>query len=775
MAYTAAHMVTAAHRQRASSLKEIRMPLPPLRAGSLLCASLAIAISLPTSAAAQTPSRVDFARDVQPLLRQNCVSCHGPSQQMAGLRLDRRRDAMRGSTFGTVIGPGNGEASRLYLRVSGTQRGTQMPPTGALGDEQIALLKAWIDEGAEWPDALSGDVAPVPADPGAVQLMALLRAGDAAGFRRALAAAPAAATRNGSDGITPLMYAALYGTADAVRALLDAGANPNAKNDAGATALLWAVDDAAKTRLLIARGADVNQRSLDGRTPLMVAAAQAGSSEVLALLLDAGADPNVDLEDLTALGEAAYAGDVAAMQLLMARGADPKKGAMVSIIQAAAADCVRCIELLIPSLDEVALGRAALAVLPPNDDGRDVAMLLDAGANVNAVDRQGRSVLMRAAASDTVPPALVQRLLSSGADVHAKARNGETALAFANPRGNTPTRNLLAAAGGTATSASPIATPSTAKPSSATPRDAVIRALPILQQTGVTFRRKAGCVSCHNNTLTARVTTEASRAGIRIDDAVSRSEVQGIAQFLETWRERALQGLGIPGDADTVSYIMLGLADEQHPADPATDAMARFLKRRQLADGSWRPVAHRPPIESTSITVTALSLRALQLYSPAPMRAAYQDAARAGGRWLAAQTPGNTEERASQLLGMKWAGQGADRIGLATRALIADQRLDGGWAQLPTLESDAYATGQALVAMHDAGGVPTTDPAYQRGVAFLLRTQHADGTWHVASRALAIQPLFDIGFPHGNDSWISAAGTNWATTALALAVQGQRR
>jgi ankyrin repeat protein len=754
------------------------MPLPPLRAGALLlCASIATAIGLTSSTAAQTPSRVDFARDVQPLLRQNCVSCHGPSQQMAGLRLDRRRDAMRGSTFGTVIGPGNGEASRLYLRISGTQRGPQMPPTGALKDEQIALLKAWIDEGAEWPDALAGDVAPVPADPGALQLMASLRSGDGAGFRRALAAAPAGASRNGSDGITPLMYAALYGTVDEVRALLDAGANPNAKNDAGATALLWAVDDAAKTRLLIARGADVNVRSLDGRTPLMVAAAQAGSSEVLTLLLDKGADPNVDLEDLTALGEAAYAGDVAAMQLLMARGADPKQGAIVSIIQAAAADCVRCIELLIPSLDKVALGRAALAVLPPNDDGRDLAMLLDAGADVNAVDRQGRSMLMRTAASDTVPPALVQRLLSSGADVHATGRNGETALGFASPRGNTPTRALLtAAAGRTTTAASPGATPSTTAPSAAaTPREAVVRALPILQQTGVTFRRKAGCVSCHNNTLTARVTTEASRAGIRIDDAVARSEVQGIARFLETWRERALQGLGIPGDADTVSYIMIGLADEQHPADPATDAMARFIKRRQLADGSWRPVAHRPPIESTSITVTALSLRALQLYAPAPMRSAYQDAAKAGGRWLAAQTPNNTEERASQLLGMKWAGQDAERVDLATRALIADQRPDGGWSQLPTLESDAYATGQALVAMHDAGGMPTTDPAYQRGVAFLLRTQHADGTWHVASRALAIQPLFDIGFPHGGDSWISAAGSNWATTALALAAQGQGR
>ena len=176
-------------------------------------------------------------------------------------------------------------------------------------------------------------------------------------------------------------------------------------------------------------------------------------------------------------------------------------------------------------------------------------------------------------------------------------------------------------------------------------------------------------MSCHNNTLTARVTAEARAPAFAFDDAVARSEVQGIARFLETWRERALQGLGIPGDADTVSYIMLGLADEQHPADPATDAMARFLKHRQLADGSWRPVAHRPPIESTDITVTALSMRALQLYAPAPMRAAVpgRGAGPAAAGWPR-RRPSNTEERASQLLGLKWAGQDADRVGLATRA-----------------------------------------------------------------------------------------------------------
>ena len=201
----------------------------------LTCVGLAAIAATGRAPSAQAPARVDFARDVQPILRQRCVGCHGSGQQMVGLRLDRRRDAMRGSTFGTVIGPGNAEASRLYLRISGTTRGSQMPPTGALPAEHIAVIKTWIDEGAEWPDVLSGDTPPVPADPGAATLMARLRAGDARGFQRALAATAAAARRQGAEGITPLMYAALYGTAAEMQALLDAGVDPNVRNDAGAS------------------------------------------------------------------------------------------------------------------------------------------------------------------------------------------------------------------------------------------------------------------------------------------------------------------------------------------------------------------------------------------------------------------------------------------------------------------------------------------------------------------------------------------------------------
>ncbi len=105
----------------------------------------------------------------------------------------------------------------------------------------------------------------------------------------------------------------------------------------------------------------------------------------------------------------------------------------------------------------------------------------------------------------------------------------------------------------------------------------------------------------------------------------------------------------------------------------------------------------------------------------------------------------------------------------AAQALLTLQQSDGGWTQLPSLSSDAYATGQALVALHESGALPVSSPAYQRGVRFLLNSQLEDGSWYVHSRALPVQPYFDSGFPHGHDQFISAAATNWAVMALIAA------
>jgi hypothetical protein len=121
-----------------------------------------------------------------------------------------------------------------------------------------------------------------------------------------------------------------------------------------------------------------------------------------------------------------------------------------------------------------------------------------------------------------------------------------------------------------------------------------------------------------------------------------------------------------------------------------------------------------------------------------------------------------------------WAGHRPDAVRAAARALQSAQRADGGWSQLPTLESDAYATGQALAALTLSGVISREDPARRRGIEFLMNTQLADGSWFVRTRALPIQPYFDVDFPHGRDQFISAAATNWATRALVLDTDPRR-
>jgi hypothetical protein len=243
-------------------------------------------------------------------------------------------------------------------------------------------------------------------------------------------------------------------------------------------------------------------------------------------------------------------------------------------------------------------------------------------------------------------------------------------------------------------------------------------------------------------------------------------------EYLESWRARVLQNIPIAGGADTMSYLLFGLAAERYPADAATDAQAIWLKRRQAPDGHWPVQTIRPPIESNDLEVTAVSMRALQTYCPAASRTDCTAAVSRARRWLETAEANSTEERAFKLLGLSWAGASAGAIHNAGRELLATQRADGGWTQDDdTPLTDAYAAGEALVALRESGAVDSADAAYRKGLEYLLRTQIDDGTWFVETRAVPIQAPFASGFPYGAHQWISAAATGWATTALALAAR----
>src|SRR5262249_14841818 len=98
---------------------------------------------------AQTPKKVSFAHDVAPLLSQKCMECHGLANPMANLDLRSRDGALRGGQHGPAIVPGNAAASHLYKHIAG-QELPRMPLGGKLSDEEIAVLKTWIESGADW-------------------------------------------------------------------------------------------------------------------------------------------------------------------------------------------------------------------------------------------------------------------------------------------------------------------------------------------------------------------------------------------------------------------------------------------------------------------------------------------------------------------------------------------------------------------------------------------------------------------------------------------------
>ena len=156
---------------------------------------------------AQTIAKVDFAKDVVPLLRQNCVGCHGPSQQKSGLRLDRRSSVVKTGLRRVV--PGSSANSLLYHRLIGGEYGMPMPPTGPLKPEQVALIKTWIDQGAEWPDSLANEMDLPPLNPKAIAMVEALRKGDMAAFRNFVSEDHKLLNSRGPEGSTPFKYAVI--------------------------------------------------------------------------------------------------------------------------------------------------------------------------------------------------------------------------------------------------------------------------------------------------------------------------------------------------------------------------------------------------------------------------------------------------------------------------------------------------------------------------------------------------------------------------------------
>lgn len=321
-------------------------------------------------------------------------------------------------------------------------------------------------------------------------------------------------------------------------------------------------------------------------------------------------------------------------------------------------------------------------------------------------------------------------------------------------------------------------------------RAAASRALAAIQKAQAPWytTNKQVCASCHHQYQPALAYRVARDHRVPFDEAIAKADAIKAFTFADI--DRAVQYTYVIEPAMDDAYRMVAANAAGVKPNLGAAVYARLLISRQNTEGDWDGFHQRPPSSYSRVTMAALGLRAVQLYHH-PSQKAQADAAIARARkFLESRTARDTEERSYQLLGLRWAlgagapsakAAGADRALLRklAAALQATQRQDGGWSSIPGRESDVYSTGQALVALHDGGSVAIIDSSWQRGIAYLLKTQAPDGTWHARSRlhppAPLSPPYFDAGYPHGHDQFLSMQGASWAVMALSYALEPATR
>jgi ankyrin repeat protein len=609
---------------------------------------------------------------------------------------------------------------------------------------------------------------------GSPDLLVAIRKGDHVQVQKLIAGGADVNTAD-EGGTTALMHSVLESDLKMMKLLIDSGANVNAKNNLSSTALMYAATNLGKARLLVDAGADVKARAKFNATPLSVAVTTFGSTPVLKLLVSKGAETEPRL-----LAGAAAMGDLEAMQYLFSIGVSATSLGGPAIAGAIGARCEACARLLVEK------GAAANGLRPNGtisspigstmggvlNDASKRAMpelaqfLLDHGASLESRDREGFTLLMQAVLSMEPPPArdrMVQWLLSKGVDPNAKNDRGDTAYQLAARVGTASTLDLLVKAG-----AKEIKEEWPQPKAGASSIEAAVKkSIPLIEMSGEPGWKSRGCVSCHSNSLPAMTVGLARQKGFAVNETQVKKELGfAIATDEPVLEPNRLGASPIGGGSDTLGYTLIGMAAAGAPADALTDAHIHFMSLNQFPDGAFRNASYRPPSEYGALTTTALVLRSIKLY-PIPGRSQeFKERVSRAKRWLSSAKAFSTEERSMQLNGLADAGASASERGPFVKALKSSQNQDGSWSQLPGVRADAYATAEALYALHISGGVATNDPAYQKGVQWLLRNQLDDGSWFAPTRAVPVQPHTFESFPHSWHQFISDAASCWATMAL---------
>ena len=607
----------------------------------------------------------------------------------------------------------------------------------------------------------------------------------------------AANARSGREN-TLLMYAAAYGTADTVKLLLAHGADVNLKNAFDATALMWAVSDPEKVRVLLKKGADPNAQSKSKRTPLLLAALDANAGKSVELLARSGADfTTKDSFGYTILSAGSFSGNAEAVRLGLAHHIDVNAQTRIggtALTLAAIRGSVEFTKLLLaagadpnhvtmpagPQVKSgtVSLGRftaliLAAAYAPPEL----TRLLLDHGAKVDFTDDRGMTALHAAVSSEARNDETIKLLLAKGADASFQNARGESAVDWARKFRRSSVSEMLHVSQAQEPGL-PVAE-SLREPleehQPLTPAKAYAKSMLLLETTSGNFLSKGGCIACHAQNITGMAAAAGPANGLPPTPKTTEERLRVTRLSWASQPEGLLLREDGPGGAANVAASLLAMAAEGYQPDLLSAAMARNCAVQQDADGAWRrPLSlARVPSEDSAIGLTAEVVHALAQFGGGGTHAEYAKRIERARQWLLAAKPSYEADANFLVLGLKWAGASNADVAKAARRVAAAQRPSGGWGQNSNLPDDAYATGQALYALHEAG-TPATSPAFGRGIAYLLRTQAADGSWHVMSRAVKFQPYFQSGFPYDHDQWISMAGTAWASMAMAISAGAEK-
>lgn len=549
--------------------------------------------------------------------------------------------------------------------------------------------------------------------------------------------------------VPPLTLAVLRRDLTGLQRLLDAGEDPNQKDDQGFSPWMWAIhfEENEALNLLLAKVSAIPATDVSGRRKLATAASLNNLVAARALLGKGVPVDSPAIDGATPLLVAAASGYIALMKVFLAAGADPN-----------GSDQHRDT----PLMAAVRLG---------SHDA--VRLLLGARADPNKKDSTGRTALHWAARSGRVD--IMGPLLDAAATIDAVDETGRTAIAYAREKGHAAVADVLQKRGARGTTEIATHTP-------LTPREAVEKSLPLLVRGWQTWSERQSCGACHHRLMIDRVAALAKQRGFAAAIALADDQVQfftrrpaadepRLRQQLATEEGFLSSAFGIAGDGSSGDALNLNAILELGvPRSSALEARALLLARKQLADGSWRNGLPRVPILSSDFTTTAVAARTIAAYGGASNADEIKDGVNRARQWLIAKQPVTTDDKASRLLGLRWTRASESLVKNAADLLKREQNADGGWSQLGGVNSDAYATGMVLVSLQWGISLPATDPVYTRGVEYLLRTQEDDGSWFVHKRAAASNAYFESGFPHGKFQFISYAGSCWATMALMYAV-----